>query len=188
MGAYGQYVNGRFFANAIGRYERFGIDITSPAAGLRIKPKGDSYGARGEVGMYYGGRVFIEPHATLEYVRTGLDDFTTLSSTLAFPDADGLRGRVGLRVGTAVTQVRVVTRLYAGVDAVHEFEGRDKVNFTNNGFVLPLSNRPIGTYGQAKAGVSYEIGPRVKGYVEGFGDFGSRYSGAGGRAGVSIRF
>jgi hypothetical protein len=188
IGAYGQWRSGPIFMNVIGRYEHYSLQIDSYSAGFTAKPNGDTWGGKAEIGAYFGSRLYVEPHASIEYVRSSTDSFTALNSTFAFSDGEGTRGRVGLRVGSLLVQGPSVLRFYLGADAVRELSGSDRVSFTNNGQTVPFLNPRMGSYVQAKIGGSYEIGPRLRGYVEGIEDFGSHYSGIGAKVGISFKF
>ena len=60
-------------------------------------------GYLGNLGYRYQlGSAYIEPAATLAYVRTAIDNFTALGMTTKFSDGEALRGALGARLGAAV--------------------------------------------------------------------------------------
>ena len=188
-GAYASANAGPVFIDVLGKYEHYWMRTVMPAAGVRQKLDGNSYGGKAEAGLRFGGdRFFAEPLVAAEYVRTDLDTLSSGPSSFDFDNADGLRGSAGLRVGSVLTSGTTRTRLYAGASAVHEFKGRDGVSLSNGGETLGFRNDRIGTYGHGVLGVNIASGNRVSGFIEASGDWSDDYKGGGGRAGINIRF
>jgi hypothetical protein len=79
-------------------------------------------------------------------------------------------------------------QVYAQGNYVHEFKGKDGIAFTSGATTLRYANRPLGDYGEAKAGFSVASLGGVTGFVEGFADYGKNYRGGGGRAGLRVGF
>ncbi|MGF7149546.1 outer membrane autotransporter protein [Sphingomonas zeicaulis] len=196
-GAYASFTSGNFFVNALGKYDYYWAKATSPLGGFRHKDKGDSYGARGEVGMRFGGdSFFVEPAASLSWVKTSFDDFTSQGIGVNFDTDDGLRGRAGARIGGQFALGEgPVMAFYAGGNYVHEFKGEDRVILTGGGQSFDFTNRAIDDYGEAILGFTIGQTQGVSGFIEGsyirsFKDGGRRtgIEGAGGRAGLRIAF
>lgn len=192
LGAYASYVSGSLFANVLGEYDYIWANSKSPFAGYADKFHGMSYGAQGEVGFRLGGdRFYAEPVATIAYVRTDLKDIHALGQTIDFDNLDGLRGKAGLRVGSKMDMGGgSVAVLYAQGNYVHEFKGKDGIDFISGGQSLAYNNEKIGDYGEGKIGFNVTTAAGVTGFVEGFGDYARHgdYKGGGGRAGIRVKF
>ncbi|MBA2935940.1 hypothetical protein HZF05_17815 [Sphingomonas sp. CGMCC 1.13654] len=192
LGVYASYVSGSLFANVLGKYDYLWINSKSPLAGYTDKFHGMSYGAQGEVGFRLGGDSFYaEPVATIAYVRTNLKDIHALGQTLNFEDLDGLRGKAGIRVGSKMDMGGgAVAVIYAQGNYVHEFKGKDGLDFVSGGQSLAYNNQKIGDYGEGKIGFNVTTAAGVTGFVEGFGDYAKHgdYKGGGGRAGIRVKF
>lgn len=196
-GVYASYSSGNLFANALGKYDYYWAKANSPLGEFRQKFKGDSYGARGEVGMRFGGdSFFVEPAASLSYVKTSFDDFTTQGVAVDFNSDDGLRGRAGARVGGQFALgAGPIMAFYLGGNYVHEFQGEDRVTISSGGEALRFANRSLDDYGEGILGFTIGQTDGVSGFIEGsyirsFKDGGRRtgIEGAGGRAGLRISF
>lgn len=195
LGLYGSFSSGNLFFNALGKYDRYWAKARVPSAGFRDKSTGDVYGARAEVGMRFGSDTFfVEPAASISYVKSDVDNLQSAGFTIAFDDDDGLRGRLGARVGGIVDIGGPKMSVYGGLNYVHEFQGRDKVTFTSGGQTLTYTNRRLRDYGEAILGATIAQNEAVSGFFEAnylrtFSD--SRrgeLDGYGARAGVRFRF
>jgi outer membrane autotransporter protein len=147
-----------------------------------------SYGGQAEFGVRLGSNpLHAEPIASLSYVRTDLRDLRALGSTIDFDGLDGLRAKLGLRVGGTVKMGEsLAAGLYAQGNYVHEFEGRDGIHFLTGGQSFGYRNRPIGDYAEGKLGITIAGPGGVAGFVEGFGDYSNSYRGGGGRVGLRV--
>lgn len=189
VGAYARLNAGVVFVNAVVRYEHYWIDMNSRSAGFRRDLEGDSYGAMAQAGLRFGsGGFFIEPAVSIEYVRTDLGSVAVPGGSFDFDTADGLRGKAGARIGTTIRDGASRIQLYAGANVVHDFKDDDHVAFASAGQSLDLVGTRIGTYGEGRLGLSAAVGARTSGFIEANGRIADGYRGAGGRAGISIRF
>lgn len=192
LGVYASYVSGNLFVNALGKYDYIWADSKSPLAGYADKFHGMSYGAQGEVGFRLGGNTFyVEPVATVAYVRTDLNGIHALGQTIDFHNLDGLRGKAGLRIGSKMDiGGSAVAVFYAQGNYVHEFKGKDGIEFASGGQSLAYNNEKVGDYGEGKVGFDVTTTTSVTGFVEGFGDYAKHgdYKGGGGRAGIRVKF
>ncbi|HVJ01654.1 MAG TPA: autotransporter outer membrane beta-barrel domain-containing protein, partial [Sphingomonas sp.] len=189
VGAYARLNAGAFFINALARYEHYWIDVVSRSAGARDDMDGNSYGAMAQAGVRFGSSgFFVEPAVSIEYARTDLGDLDLPGGSFAFDNSDGLRGKAGVRLGATLSDGPSRIQLYAGGNVVHDFSNDDRTAFTSGGLDLDLVGPRIGTYGEARIGMSAAVGSRVNGFIEANGRLGDGYRGAGGRAGLSIRF
>ncbi len=190
-GAYASYVSGGLFLNVLGKYDYIWADSKSPASGYADKFHGSSYGAQGEAGIRFGGdRFYAEPVATIAYVHTDLKNIQALGQTIGFDNLDGLRGKAGLRVGSKLDLAGgSVAVIYAQGNYVHEFKGKDGIDFTSGGTTVSYDNQKIGDYGEAKLGINISTIGGVTGFIEGFGEYAKHgdYKGGGGRAGLRIK-
>ena len=187
-GVYASVKAGAVFLNGLARYERYWIDVIANSAGVRRKLDGHSYGGKLEAGVRLGSPgFFIEPAASLEYVRTDLDRLVAAPATLSFDDAEGLRGRAGARLGMERTSRATTMTFYLSGQLVHEFKGDDTTSFASGGQTVRLGNGPLGDYGRGTLGFNVASGGRVSGFVEAFGDYSDHYRGGGARGGLSIK-
>ncbi|WP_404479192.1 beta strand repeat-containing protein [Novosphingobium sp. BL-52-GroH] len=196
-GIYGSFTSGNVFINGLAKYDYYWADARSTGGGFRDKSKGDAYGGRVEAGLRFGNdSFFAEPAVSVSYVKSDFDSFASQGVAVDFNDADGLRGRAGARLGTQIDMFGAKASIYAGGNYVHEFKGRDSVTFVSGGQTLTYRNNRVGDYGEAKLGVEIAQVGGVSGFIEGtyiksFSDNSARRSdieGAGGRAGLRIRF
>jgi outer membrane autotransporter protein len=191
IGGYAGFRVSGAFVNLLGQYSHYWIHASDDAIGFDQHFDGEAYGATAEVGFHLGdARFFVEPLATLSYVRTSFDNFTALLSNFTFHDANGWRGKLGARFGTAHDSGTSKLTFYGGANAVKAFAGRDTLVFTNNAIAVALSDNRIGLYGEGYAGLSIASKGGVSGFVEAFGDYGASDTqrGGGGRAGLRIGF
>ena len=94
-----------------------------------------SIGSRIDTGLKFGGtRFFVEPQASLAYVATSIDNIAVGGSTVAFEDAQSLRGRLGVRIGGEVARFTNATLGAAVTGSVwQEFLGDNAVNILRAG-------------------------------------------------------
>lgn len=194
LGGYVGYSQGGLFVNGLVKADFLQGDTTFVGVAQRAEFDAQAYGATLEGGYRFGSQAFfVEPVASLTYVRTELDDFDVMASSVSFDDNDSLRGKLGLRAGGVWNMSgggRVIP--YGGLYAVEEFEGEDGFTFTNGGIDVPINNLAPDTYGQAQLGVGFSpwTGPLsgFTGYVQADGNFGNDMSGAGLRLGFRFKW
>ncbi len=195
-GIYASYSSGNLFFNALGKYDHYWAKASAPGANFQQDFSGNIYGARAEIGLRFGSdSFFIEPAASISYVKNDTNDLTPLGTTIAFDDDDGLRGRIGGRIGGLIDIGGPKMSLYAGANYVHEFNGRDQVTFTGGGQTLTYTNDRLRDYGEAMLGVTISQNESVSGFLEAnytrsfSKDNGLRgIAGVGGRAGIRFKF
>ena len=195
-GLYASYSSGNLFFNALGKYDHYWAKASAPSAGFQQDFSGNIYGARAEMGLRFGSdSFFIEPAASISYVKNDTNDLTPLGTTIAFDDDDGLRGRIGGRIGGLVDIGGPKMSLYAGANYVHEFKGRDNVTFTSGTQTLTYTNDRLRDYGEATMGVTISQNESVSGFLE--ANYVRSFSknndlrgieGFGGRAGIRFKF
>lgn len=190
-GIYAGVVAGPIFANVAATYDHHWLDYTDQQPVLRRKLQGNSVGVVGEAGVRIGGDSFYaEPVATIAYVHTDLDSFAAYSSTFDFQSGNGLRGKLGLRLASTLPSGDgAKMTLYASGNAVKEFDGRDRLFFTNNDVTYSFAGQRIGLYGEGTLGLRIATPGRVSGFIEGNGVYGSRRDGVrggGGRVGINL--
>jgi trimeric autotransporter adhesin len=196
-GVYASYTSGNIFFNALGKYDYYWADINSPTAGFEQSFEGQAYGGRAEAGVRFGSdSFFIEPAASISYVKTDFDDFSVFGTQVNFDEEDGIRGRAGARVGGQLDMFGSKASFYLGGNYIHEFQGEDAVSFNSGGQTLTYVNGRPDDYGEALLGVSVGQANGISGFIEGSyirsfsdDDFDRLpIEGAGGRAGLRIRF
>ena len=197
VGAYASYSSGNIFFNALGKYDFYWADANAASANFQQDFKGGVYGVRGEAGIRFGDDgFFIEPAASISYVKNDFDQLRPLGTTVDFDADDGLRGRAGGRIGGEFTMFGgAVTAVYAGANYIHEFKGQDNVTFTGGGQNLAFTNNRLRDYGEAVFGVTIAQSQGVSGFIEGnyirtfsSPDNNRGIQGAGGRAGIRFKF
>lgn len=194
VGASVGYSQGGLFVNGLLKADFLQGDTRFANVAQRAEFDAQAYGATLEGGYRFGGSAFfLEPVASLSYVRTELDDFDVLNSSIQFEDNDSLRGKLGVRGGGVWNMSgggRVIP--YGAVYAVEEFEGEDGLTFTNGGIDVPIANLAPETYGQAQLGLGFSpwTGPLsgFTGYVQADGNFGNDMSGGGVRLGFRFKW
>ncbi len=196
-GVYGSFTSGNIFVNALGKYDYFWANSNMPGAGFQDDISGGVYGARAEAGIRFGSdSFFIEPAASISYVKNDFDDLALNGTTIAFDEDDGLRGRAGGRIGgTFATGGGSELAFYVGGNYVHEFQGRDRITLTSGGQTLSFTNNRLRDYGEAVLGITIAQSQGISGFIEGnyirsFSDTNGVRSidGAGGRAGIRVAF
>ena len=195
-GVYGSYTSGNFFVNALGKYDYFWSEASAPGANFVQDINGGVYGARGEAGIRFGNdSFFVEPAASISYVKNDFDDLSPLGANIGFDEDEGLRGRAGGRIGSQFDLGGTKMAVYAGANYVHEFKGEDNVTFTSGGQSLTFTNNRLRDYGEAIFGVTIAQSEGISGFIEGHyirsfnKDNGFRgIEGAGGRAGIRLKF
>jgi len=189
FGVYGGLKTGDLFANLLVKYDHFSTRVSSKQMDWRDRIEGHSIGAQAEAGARLGSdRVFVEPAVSLSWQSTSLGAIEALEQTIDFKRGEGLRGRIGARLGgtTKVSGAEIV--FYGSGDFVHEFKGNGAATLLSGESSAAISGDRMSDYGQASLGIEIKgVGP-VSGFVQGSGTFGSSYSGVDGRAGIRVRF
>lgn len=189
IGAYASLLSGPFFANLLGQYGHDWMDTRNLTLGYRNRLGGDSVGAAFQAGARLGSdRFYVEPTASLSYVSNAISDLRVLDQTIAFDNRDGLRGKLGGRIGSALDMAGGGTAVfYLRANYVHEFKGEAGLDFLSGGTSQHLSGTRPSDYGHAALGVNLFTAGRVSGFFEGETDFGGGASGGGGRVGFSFK-
>lgn len=189
FGAYAGYNGGNFFANLLAKYDVYNIKARSVLGDYAESFDGKSFGAQLEAGFRFGSESFFaEPVASIAWVRTDLDKLAVSNVVIDFDKMDGLRGKLGARIGGISPMAGGSFTWYAGGHAVKEFEGRDGLTFIDGVNKVHLANQRIDTYGQANVGISILSANGVTGFIEGNAKFGDDYRGYGGRVGLRLAF
>lgn len=189
-GAYATVNSGSLFVSVLGKYDYYKANSTSQSGQYAAKLKGDAYGAQAEVGFRLGSDgFFVEPIATIAYVRTNLNDLGVQNAIIDFRNADGFRGKLGARLGANIAGSGAnAVVLYAGGNYVHEFRDDDNIDFISGGQTIRIANPARGDYGEGVIGINISATNMVSGFIEANGAKGSDFDAFGGRAGLRIRF
>lgn len=189
VGVYGGVTKGAVFANLLVKYDHFSTHVSSQEMDWNDKIGGHSIGAQGEVGARLGSaKFFVEPAASLAWQSTSLGDIEALDQKIAFDKADGLRGRIGARLGGVTKLGGTELTFYGAGDFVHEFKGKDGATLLSAGQSVWVPGARMDDYGQATLGLDIKGSGPVSGFIQGSGTFGSSYSGVDGRAGIRFAF
>ncbi|WP_232494877.1 autotransporter outer membrane beta-barrel domain-containing protein [Novosphingobium kaempferiae] len=189
VGVYGGVTKGVVFANLLVKYDHFSTHVSSQEMDWNDKIGGHSIGVQGEVGARLGSaKFFVEPAASLAWQSTSLGDIEALDQKIAFDKADGLRGRIGARLGGVTKLGGTELTFYGAGDFVHEFKGKDGATLLSGGQSVWVPGARMDDYGQATLGLDIKGSGPVSGFIQGSGTFGSSYSGVDGRAGIRFAF
>ena len=182
-------MSGSVFASVLAKYDCSWISSRSPDASFSSSYHGKAYGVQGEIGIRFGSDAFYaEPIMSGSYVRTDLDSPAVTNAALSFDSLDGVRGKAGLRIGTAFAAGsgnRAV--IYLAANAVHTFSGRNTLGFMSNGMVFRYGSDRIGTYGEGKIGINIASTGGITGFFEGYGNTGAGNTALGARAGLRVK-
>ncbi|WP_108812389.1 hypothetical protein [Sphingorhabdus sp. Alg231-15] len=190
IGVYAGINSGRFFVNALAKYDFIDANVRARTAGYNANLDGQAYGIRLEAGYRWGDDTFfIQPLASVEYQLASLDDFSALGADIDFDSFNGLRGMAGVRLGGEAS-VNGSNRLtyYLGGQAVHQSQNGDGLVFTSGASSIEVENRLSNTFGRFELGVNIASPGGVTGFIEGNADIGGGYTGYGGRTGLKIEF
>ncbi|MBW4330811.1 autotransporter outer membrane beta-barrel domain-containing protein [Stakelama sp. CBK3Z-3] len=189
IGLYGSYSTGNAFVNALAKYDRYWADADSRLGLYDLDMDGNSYGGRVEAGLRFGSdSYFIEPLGTISYVHSDLDDFTSNGVDVDFDEDEGLTGKLGARAGGSLPLFGMETTAYIGGNYVHQFQGEDGVAFTSGGETVAYTQNGIHDYGEGFIGLNIGSADSVSGFIEGNYANGGNSEGAGGRAGIRVKF
>lgn len=189
IGAYASFTSGIFFVNALGKYDWYWGDLSSPSGLYGFDVNGGVWGAKAEAGLRFGTSFFIEPAVSLAWTNSDFDDFTVPSGSFAIDDEDGVRGKAGARFGTTFDSGSAKITVYGGANYVKEFRGRSNVVFTSGGQAVAFRSPRNQDYGEGTLGVNIgsESG-KLSGFFEGRYAQGNDYDGYGVRGGMRLRF
>jgi outer membrane autotransporter protein len=197
-GVYAALTSGRIFATALGKYDFYWANPQSSAAGFNLHTHGYAYGVRGELGLRLGADIlFIEPLAQISYIRTAFDPFDVSGTSVAFADRNGLRGRLGARIGGQSALAHgAKLAFYVGGNYVHDFEGTGEVSLSNSGGTYTFHGVRLRDFGEALLGVNIATIGAIDGFMEatykhsftGGADGQLTEEGFGGRAGIRVTF
>lgn len=190
VGAYGRFGFGGLRISGLVKYEKYWVDVANRSIGLVGEADGDGWGGFIEAAFRLGAGTgfFVEPVASIEYANLNLDNFSALQTSFGFDEDEGLRGKAGVKVGTMVGQGPSTILAYGKVQAIHEFNGEDRLTLTNSGLPLTFDTGATDTYGRATIGVDITMTSGVRGFIEASADFEGGVEGGGARAGLSIPF
>jgi hypothetical protein len=189
---YAGFQAGSLFVNGLAKYDHAWINTrgNAPVLKFNLDTKANTWGGKLEAGFRFGSDTFfVEPAASIAYTSTDIDSYVVPGGGFRFDEFAGLRGKAGARIGGSTPLGAGSTLVfYAGGAAVHEFKGKDRLDFTSGGQTIALYNDRLGTYGQGTLGINIVTAGGITGFIEGHGEVGGDYKGGGGRAGIRIKF
>jgi outer membrane autotransporter protein len=160
VGLYGTYVSKNLFVDGIiaGNF----MDVNHQVPTLAAAPNNifasevSSVGAQIEGGftLALGENAFIEPLASVAYVKTSFDDFTVPGAVIDYDDMTSLRGSLGARIGanhdfdTFSTKFTLTGRIW------NEFDGENSLVIHSAGPDLPLTDDFGGSFGEVTGSVN----------------------------------
>jgi hypothetical protein len=160
IGIYGTYVSNNLFVDGIlaGNY----MDVNHQVPTLAAAPNNiftsevSSVGAQLEGGftIALGENSFLEPLASVSYVKTSFDDFTVPGAVIDYDDLTSLRGSLGARIGanhdfdTFSTKFTLTGRIW------NEFDGENGLVIHTGGPDLALMDDFGGSFGEVSGSVN----------------------------------
>ncbi len=207
VGAYGGYVQGGFFIDALVNANFLEADIDIPALGLNtvggfVSGEVQSLGVDLNAGWrgWQAGPVAIEPLAGLSWVSVAIDDMRVAPQDpdpnrqgidLRYEDPVSLRGSLGARLAAEGLAV-IAPRMDLGLTVryVEEFDGESRLAMDNIGPLSPtVSNTLDGGFIDVDGSVVLSNLPgNVAAILSVSGSFGDDYSSLGGSAGFRYRW
>lgn len=193
LGAYAGVQRGRYFVNALAKYDLIDIQARSTTAGYDEDLDGRGYGLQVETGARFNGKIetqafFFEPVISLAYSRTDLDALASQGAVIDFEALDGLRAKAGARLGGAGSIAQGQIGYYLGAHLVQELAGEDGVRFTSGAADSAFANTAVDAFGQYQLGVTFTSKTGLTGFVEAKADAGEDYRNYTGRIGVRVSF
>lgn len=193
LGAYAGVQRGRYFVNALAKYDLIDIQARSTTAGYDEDLDGRGYGLQVETGARFNGKIetqafFFEPVVSLAYSRTDLDALASQGAVIDFEALDGLRAKAGARLGGAGSIAQGQISYYLGAHLVQELAGEDGVRFTSGAADSTFANTAVDAYGQYQLGVTFTSKTGLTGFIEAKADAGEDYRNYTGRIGVRVSF
>ena len=201
IGGYSSFIAGGLFVDAALNATRMVLENDLP--GLNIFPAGSildtvvvSLGGQVEAGYRFPVTdfAFVEPLASVSYVRSIYDDLEIAAADplrpgvdVEFDDPRSLRASIGGRAGleqdfgVARTQFSVVGRMW------NEFEGDNRILIHNQGATDIVADDFSGQFREVGLGASvYSPGGAVSGFLNLGGKFGDDYQARIGSVGVRV--
>jgi len=203
FGLHGGYQTGAWFVNAAFNQAVLQIDHVVPTFDLGsdtdIDTEGTTQGLRVDGGLRLplAGALYVEPLATVSWVRAAFDDLVVVSpdnvtaatNTAVFDDATSLRAALGARLGLGqdLGPLRVSYALTGRF--WNEFDGESAVLIQSDGPDASVTNAFDGSFSEIGARISVSDGDgRVAGHLDARGGFGDGYSSVGLSAGFRYQW
>lgn len=175
-GAYLTYLQGELYIDALLKADILNADYNNGDFGASAGVDVTTIGASVETGykFHVTPTAFIEPQAQLSYVSVQMDDADFDGTDVDWDDGESLRGRIGARLGTTITQENgAVLTPYLKASLLNEFLGDNNVNVA--GFLT--ADDTSGTWGEVGGGLQFRTIGSVSGYVDGSYFFGNDANG-----------
>jgi outer membrane autotransporter protein len=151
-----------------------------------------SIGAQAEGGwsMAVGGSGFVEPLASISYVRTTFDSITLpMAAGVTFDNATSLRASIGVRVGASTSNDNYKLKFNVTGRLWNEFEGDNHVNINSGGPVLRLGDDFGGGFGELSGGANiFSANGNLSAFINGGVKFRSDYHETGITAGFRYQW
>ncbi|EJW10637.1 outer membrane autotransporter barrel [Rhodovulum sp. PH10] len=214
LGTYITATKGRFFADALVRWDYYNLGLDDNAAGLfgqTLNARGWSIGGNLGYNIALPNNWFIEPSAGFTYSKVEVDALNvsgtffsalpgaSLPGVVQTDDIESQLGRLSVRVGTNLTTPYAAIQPFVTGSVFHEFADDVTTNFavsptfSNALFGAPLTGTlvtdRVGTFGQVSAGVAGQmLNTGWLGYVRGDYRFGENIEGWALNTGIRYQF
>ncbi len=154
-GAYVTWLMGPGYIDAMVKADFLdgGMQISAPNGKVDID--GTNLGAQLNAGYKFDitEQLFIEPLATLSYVRTKIDSDQVAGGSVDFRDMDSLRGRLGARLGYEWMSGETTIRPFGQVAYWKEWEGDNRITLSQGGSSWSIQDKPVDGWWQFGVGL-----------------------------------
>jgi outer membrane autotransporter protein len=196
IGAYIDYTRDAFYADATVKADFLSTDYTANVNGMNPvsgSPGASSIGVLANTGYrMQGNRGFIEPIASLSYVSSSIDDFTSGGARVSFSNGESLRAGAGARIGTdfsasngAKMEVAVLGKIW------NEFEDANQVTVTDltTGDKASFQDGIDGVFGEVSAVFNVtNANQKMSGFLSGGAEFNSTTTTLNAKAGLRVNW
>lgn len=186
VGAYATYLNGGFYLDGLVKADFLDVDIND--VGGKASTNATNIGARLDAGYRVAmGWGFIEPQASLEWVRTNMDSVSLFGGDIDFQNGSSGRARIGVRIGTDMQMNDMTVSPDLTLSVWNHFGDSNAVdiNFPGSAFSA-IDSAGNGTFGEVGVGVNVASASNWSGVVRGSVRFGDNYSA--GSVGAALRY
>jgi outer membrane autotransporter protein len=182
------YLNGGLFVDALFNAQFLKYDTN--ATGYDDLDA-NNYGFRVDTGYRMdAGSFFLEPMATLAYVRSDLDGYAGDGNDVSFDDGHNLRGRLAVRAGTSVLTDNFRIEPFAIASLWGNLSGTPEARVVSGGETFTFDDSTSDVWGQVSLGMNVfsARNGNVSSFIKGDAVFGDDLSGWGVRGGLRVKW
>jgi outer membrane autotransporter protein len=188
LGGYGSWRSGGLFVSGLVKADWYSLDARFRTAGLNADMNGRTVGVEGEAGYRMSrGAMFFEPVAGASWSWTSLDGFDGAGARAEYGDTNSFQLKLGARAGRTWERNGVRLTPYAGLFAVNEMAGKNRMWLQTGSTGFSVADDPVGGWGKVDLGVNVRTAKGLQGYVAADANLGQQ-QGVSGRMGVRWRW